>query len=214
VRCARGGSGGGAAFSAGARTCAAGGEGARQALTSSPVAPPRAADRPGVACLRRRRLRRIGSDAGVAPRLQDEVGALGESWNRPVSLWGTIRASTDAPVLAVPWAAAEGPQFFVVGHHKCVTSAMYEMLRRHPQIYMPGSGDVYFSPERRSVRKNDRRSTSETSSNIFHCYDRRVPDSVSGELAGLSDVQAGAARRIGERNRMRDHRDPARAPSF
>jgi hypothetical protein len=39
-------------------------------------------------------------------------------------------------------AAAQAPQqrvpdFFIVGHHKSGTTALYEMLRRHPQIYMP-----------------------------------------------------------------------------
>jgi hypothetical protein len=29
------------------------------------------------------------------------------------------------------------PDFFMVGHSKCGTSALYEMLRRHPQIFMP-----------------------------------------------------------------------------
>jgi hypothetical protein len=29
------------------------------------------------------------------------------------------------------------PDFFIAGHHKCGTTALYEMLRRHPQIYMP-----------------------------------------------------------------------------
>jgi hypothetical protein len=29
------------------------------------------------------------------------------------------------------------PDFFIVGHHKCGTTALYEMLRRHPQIFMP-----------------------------------------------------------------------------
>jgi hypothetical protein len=35
--------------------------------------------------------------------------------------------------------AAHGrvPEFFIVGHHKSGTTALYEMLRRHPQIYMP-----------------------------------------------------------------------------
>jgi hypothetical protein len=35
--------------------------------------------------------------------------------------------------------AARGriPDFFIVGHHKSGTTALYEMLRRHPQIYMP-----------------------------------------------------------------------------
>jgi sulfotransferase family protein len=29
------------------------------------------------------------------------------------------------------------PDFFIVGHAKCGTTALYEMLRRHPQIFMP-----------------------------------------------------------------------------
>jgi hypothetical protein len=29
------------------------------------------------------------------------------------------------------------PDFFIVGHHKSGTTALYEMLRRHPQIFMP-----------------------------------------------------------------------------
>jgi hypothetical protein len=32
---------------------------------------------------------------------------------------------------------ARMPDFFIVGHHKSGTTALYEMLRRHPQIYMP-----------------------------------------------------------------------------
>ena len=29
------------------------------------------------------------------------------------------------------------PDFFIVGHAKCGTTALYEMLRRHPQMFMP-----------------------------------------------------------------------------
>lgn len=29
------------------------------------------------------------------------------------------------------------PDFFLVGHHKSGTTAMYEMLRRHPRVFMP-----------------------------------------------------------------------------
>ncbi len=40
---------------------------------------------------------------------------------------------------AQPAGASQGrvPDFFIVGHHKSGTTAMYEMLRRHPDIYMP-----------------------------------------------------------------------------
>jgi hypothetical protein len=42
--------------------------------------------------------------------------------------------SADSPAPATP--AGRVPDFFIVGHHKSGTTALYEMLRRHPQIYM------------------------------------------------------------------------------
>jgi hypothetical protein len=40
------------------------------------------------------------------------------------------------------------PDFFIVGHPKSGTTALYEMLRRHPQIYMPDLKETrYFAPE-------------------------------------------------------------------
>jgi hypothetical protein len=43
-----------------------------------------------------------------------------------------------APV-AMGSAPAPGrvPDFFIIGHHKSGTTALYEMLRQHPQIFMP-----------------------------------------------------------------------------
>ena len=42
-----------------------------------------------------------------------------------------------------------GPDFFVVGHPKCGTTALYEMLRRHPQICIPIKEPGFFSQEYR-----------------------------------------------------------------
>jgi hypothetical protein len=36
------------------------------------------------------------------------------------------------------------PDFFIVGHPKCGTTALYEMLRAHPQIYMPELKEPWF----------------------------------------------------------------------
>jgi hypothetical protein len=36
------------------------------------------------------------------------------------------------------------PDFFIVGHPKCGTTALYEMLRAHPQIYMPQIKETRF----------------------------------------------------------------------
>ena len=42
------------------------------------------------------------------------------------------------------------PDFFIVGHAKSGTTALYEMLRRHPQIYMPDFKEPwYFSTDMR-----------------------------------------------------------------
>jgi hypothetical protein len=39
------------------------------------------------------------------------------------------------------------PDFFIVGHPKSGTSAMYRMLRAHPQIHMPRKEPSFFVPE-------------------------------------------------------------------
>ena len=45
----------------------------------------------------------------------------------------------------------EIPDFFVIGHAKCGTTALYEMLRRHPQIYMPELKEpAFFADDLRS----------------------------------------------------------------
>jgi len=42
------------------------------------------------------------------------------------------------------------PDFFIVGHPKCGTTALYEMLRRHPEVYMPDIKEPwYFAGELR-----------------------------------------------------------------
>jgi hypothetical protein len=45
------------------------------------------------------------------------------------------------------------PDFFIVGHHKSGTTAMYEMLRRHPQIYMPDMKEPEFFGRKHAGRR-------------------------------------------------------------
>src|SRR5271167_3195329 len=40
--------------------------------------------------------------------------------------------------------SARLPDFFIVGHSKSGTTALYEMLSRHPQIYMPALKEPTF----------------------------------------------------------------------
>ncbi len=39
------------------------------------------------------------------------------------------------------------PDFFILGHLKCGTTALFEMLRPHPQIYMPARKEPWFFAE-------------------------------------------------------------------
>src|SRR6266568_3928211 len=54
-----------------------------------------------------------------------------------------MTASTER-VLAGRVPARRVPDFFIVGQHKSGTTALYEMLRRHPQIYMPDMKEPRF----------------------------------------------------------------------
>jgi hypothetical protein len=43
------------------------------------------------------------------------------------------------------------PDFFIVGHEKCGTTALYKMLKRHPQVYMSDVKEPrFFTPELRT----------------------------------------------------------------
>src|SRR5579871_465436 len=47
----------------------------------------------------------------------------------------------------VPAPPARIPDFFIVGHAKSGTTALYEMLREHPQIFLPASKEPWFFAE-------------------------------------------------------------------
>ncbi len=50
------------------------------------------------------------------------------------------------------------PDFFIVGHQKCGTTALYMMLQNHPQIYMPAEKEPrFFIPELRPKDLNGRK---------------------------------------------------------
>jgi hypothetical protein len=57
-------------------------------------------------------------------------------------------ADADARSAATSAPAKRVPDFFIVGHEKCGTTALYRMLRSHPQIYMPDLKEPrFFSPD-------------------------------------------------------------------
>jgi hypothetical protein len=61
--------------------------------------------------------------------------------------------STERSAPEAPTAAAAGmrvPDFFIVGHEKCGTTALYHILRQHPQIFMPDVKEPrFFMPDLR-----------------------------------------------------------------
>jgi Sulfotransferase family len=60
-----------------------------------------------------------------------------------------MTASTEAE--SAPASSVSVPDFFIAGHSKCGTSALYLMLRPHPQIFMPDIKEPrFFAPELRS----------------------------------------------------------------
>jgi hypothetical protein len=59
------------------------------------------------------------------------------------------------------------PDFFIVGHAKCGTTALYEMLRGHPEIYMPDVKEPMF------FARNPQPAASQASTRSFEQTGRR-----------------------------------------
>lgn len=92
-----------------------------------------------------------GSTSGEAVETPSGSGARGER------LSAAENASTAMPRGRVP-------DFFIVGHQKCGTTALYLMLQHHPQIYMPAEKEPRFfirelRPRPRKGKKPTRPST-------------------------------------------------------
>jgi hypothetical protein len=57
---------------------------------------------------------------------------------------------SSAPVGQAPIRVGRAPDFFIVGHPKCGTSALYAMLQKHPQLHMPLKESRFFATELRT----------------------------------------------------------------
>jgi hypothetical protein len=92
------------------------------------------------------------------------------------------------------------PDFFIVGQAKSGTSALYEMLRRHPQIYMPDLKEPwFFSPEMRSpFRDKVSGVRPETLQEYLALFSPAGPDRRAGEASSSYLTSLTAARRIAE----------------
>jgi Sulfotransferase family len=85
------------------------------------------------------------------------------------------------------------PDFFIVGHAKCGTTALYEMLRRHPQIYMPDVKEPWFfacenplpekSGDRRWTALDQTGTHAQTLDEYLSLFDAAAPDQRAGEAS-------------------------------
>ncbi len=89
------------------------------------------------------------------------------------------------------------PDFFIVGHPKCGTTALYEMLRRHPQIYMPDGKEPWFFAPELHVRTPPRPGgTPSTFEDYLSLFDAATPEQRWGEASPLYLWSRTAAERI------------------
>ncbi len=81
------------------------------------------------------------------------------------------------------------PDFFIVGHAKCGTTALYEMLRRHPQVHMAAVKEPWFFARDNPQPKDVERSVSITGTNTgglkeyLELFQGAGPDQRAGEAS-------------------------------
>ncbi|MGC2374989.1 MAG: sulfotransferase, partial [Solirubrobacteraceae bacterium] len=95
------------------------------------------------------------------------------------------------------------PDFFIVGHPKCGTTALYEMLRRHPQIFMPELKEPRFFDEDLRARflpgAPDRGAPPTipgTLEQYLSLFERATPEQRAGEASPSYLMSSVAARAI------------------
>jgi hypothetical protein len=91
------------------------------------------------------------------------------------------------------------PDFFIVGQPKSGTTALWEMLRRHPQIFMPdGKEPWFFAPELHERTPPRPGGTPRTLEEYVALFEDATPDQRVGEASPLYLWSKTAAGRIAE----------------
>jgi hypothetical protein len=106
-----------------------------------------------------------------------------------------MTASADLSAAAHSPPRRRTPDFFIVGHPKSGTTALYEMLRSHPQIHMPVKEPWFFAQELRLPTGDGLPETFEDYLSLFAAArpDQRIGESTLGYLRSPT-----AARRIAD----------------
>jgi hypothetical protein len=112
---------------------------------------------------------------------------------------GTRRPVDGTPNRLVPAGHGRIPDFFIVGNPKSGTTALYEMLMRHPQIYMPASKEPWFFAPELQVRPPPRpEGIAQTIDEYMALFDRARPEQRVGEATALYLWSPAAAARIAD----------------
>ncbi|MFI5003967.1 MAG: sulfotransferase family protein [Solirubrobacterales bacterium] len=92
------------------------------------------------------------------------------------------------------------PDFFIVGHAKCGTTALYEMLRGHPQIYMPDLKEPAFfaSDMRARFQRPSSGPLPQTLAEYLSLFAAARPEQLVGEASSSYIVSRTAAHNIAE----------------
>jgi hypothetical protein len=110
-----------------------------------------------------------------------------------------MTASTETSALARS-RRQRTPDFFIVGHPKCGTTALYEMLREHPQIYMPELKEPWFLASDMRPRFQPPRSAPplETLEEYLALFSAAAPEQRAGEASSSYLLSHTAASAIAE----------------
>ncbi len=110
---------------------------------------------------------------------------------RSASTWSAICSRSGATGMSADPAGARWPDFFVVGQPKSGTTALYEMLRRHPQVYMPELKEPWFfaselregAPPARGRATRARARTPRTPEEYLALFEPARPEQRTGEAS-------------------------------
>jgi hypothetical protein len=106
---------------------------------------------------------------------------------------------SSAPQIETRSASLRLPDFFIVGNPKSGTTALYEMLRSHPQIYMPaGKEPWYFAAELHERTPPRPEGTPTTLEQYAALFAAAAPQQRAGEASALYLWSRTAARAISE----------------
>jgi hypothetical protein len=99
----------------------------------------------------------------------------------------------------MPRSQGRVPDFFIAGNPKCGTTALYEMLRRHPQIYMPELKEPqFFASDLRSRAEGPGSTLPQTMEAYLALFAAATPQQLVGEASPLYLMSRTAARLIAQ----------------